>query len=122
VVVAAGVLVFGSLLVALVFYGLIAANQVHLDNIDQRLDQERAALARERYQLANLQSPERIATEAARMGMVPASGQRWLSPSGTAPIVTDGAGTAGPTTDERSAPDDGTDDELAGGTGSEAGA
>lgn len=123
VLVAAGVLVFGSLLVAMVFYGLIAANQVHLDDIDHELDQERAALARERYQLANLQAPERIATEATRLGMVPASGQRWLSSTGSAPIVTDDSGpAAGPTTDERSAPDGATDDELAGGTGTEAGA
>jgi hypothetical protein len=116
VLVAAGLVVFASLLGALVLYGLIAANQVHLDRLDTQLDQERAALARDQYQLANLQSPERIATEAARLGMVPAQGQTWLSPTGSDPMVT-GDQQAPPAT-----PTDGPADQLAGGADAEAGA
>jgi hypothetical protein len=77
-VVAAG-LVFGSLLAAAVFHGLLASGQAQLDQLDQQLQDERSSLAKEKLELANLQSPQRIATEAEAMGMHPADRQHWVS-------------------------------------------
>ena len=83
------VVVFGSLMAAATFHALLVSGQSHLDQLEADLDAEREALARDRLALADLQSPARIAEEAAALGMVPAERQTWLSPgSGSDPVVT----------------------------------
>ncbi|WP_426572585.1 hypothetical protein [Aquihabitans sp. McL0605] len=87
-IVAAG-LIFGSLMASAIFHGLLVSGQSNLDHMDTELQDQRSQLARERLELADLQSPARIAAEAEKMGMVPADRQHWLSPGTDAePIVT----------------------------------
>lgn len=79
VFVVATALVFGSLLTAAVLHGMLASGQANLDQLDTDLQTERTALAQAKLELANLQSPQRIATEAEAMGMRPADRQHWVS-------------------------------------------
>ncbi len=76
----AAVLVFGSLMSAALFHGLLVGGQSNLDRLDTQLQDERAALARDKLELAKLQSPAHIAAQAEALGMVPADGQTWVSP------------------------------------------
>jgi hypothetical protein len=83
------VLVFGSLMASAVFHGFLVSGQSHLDDLNRQLDNDRAELAREKLQLADLQSPERVADAAERLGMERSQRQRWLSPgTGADPVVT----------------------------------
>jgi hypothetical protein len=82
VLVLAVCLVFGSLLTSAILHGLLASGQTTIDRLDAELQRERTELANEKLTLANLQSPERIAREAARIGMVPAERQHWVSAAG----------------------------------------
>lgn len=109
VLVVATVLVFGSLLTSAMFHGMLVSGQSRLDRLDAQLQDERAALAREKLDLAHLQSPARIAAAAEKMGMVRADGQTWLSPGTDAPPVVTGATVADPTTSDLAAPDGGGD-------------
>jgi type II secretory pathway pseudopilin PulG len=118
-------MVFGSLLAAAVFHGLLASGQANLDQLDADLQGERAALAQDKLELANLQSPQRIATEAEAMGMHPADRQHWVSaadgetttvertPNGDAP---DPDAPADAPADAGGGTDDATTSELASGT------
>jgi cell division protein FtsL len=86
------VVVFGSLLASAMFHGMLVSGQSDLDRIDAQIQEERTALAQEKLELANLQSPARIAEEAARLGMVPSEQQHWVTPGSTDdPIVTGSA-------------------------------
>ena len=84
------VVMFGSLLTAAVLHGMLASGQAHLNELDADIRSERIAVAQERLALADLQAPGRIATEAARIGMVPADGQVWLSPAANGDTVDTG--------------------------------
>jgi hypothetical protein len=102
--------VFGSLLASAFFHAQLVGGQDQLDHLNEQLEQERVQLARERLTLAELSSPEHIASEAAALGMVVADGQTWLSPgSGADPVVTGGEA------DDPVADDAGTTSELAAG-------
>ena len=93
--------VFTSLMASAFFHGMLVSGQSHLDRVNADLEHQRA-------ELANLQSPARIAAEAAKLGMVPAAEQHWLSPSGQDEVVT-GTGNADPaTTDPATADPNGT--------------
>jgi hypothetical protein len=93
VLLVAAVLVFGSLLTSAVFHGLLVGGQSHLDQMESQLDAEKVALAREKLALAQLSSPDHIASQAAALGMVVADEQIWLSPgSGGAPVIAGGPG------------------------------
>ena len=93
----AAVLVFGSLMSAALFHGLLVGGQSHLDRLDTELRDEQAALARE------------------ELGMVPADGQTWVSPGTGADPVVIGSTDQTDTTDttDTSVPDDGSSSELA---------
>jgi hypothetical protein len=83
------VLVFGSLMASAMFHGLLVSGQSDLDHLDSQIQIEKRALAQEKLDLANLQSPARIAQEARDLGMVPADQQHWVTPGSTDdPVVT----------------------------------
>jgi hypothetical protein len=105
------VVVFGSLMASAMFHGLLVSGQSDLDQLDSQIQIEKTALAQEELDVANLQSPARIAKEAEALGMVPADQQHWVTPGSTDdPVVT---GRAPDTTDQTDDPQ-----ELAGtGTG-----
>lgn len=102
--------VFGSLLASAFFHAQLVGGQDQLDHLNEQLEQERVELAREKLVLAELSSPQHIASEAAALGMVVADGQTWLSPgSGAGPVVTGGGA------DDPTSVDDATTSELAAG-------
>ena len=83
------VMVFGSLMASAMFHGLLVSGQSDLDRMDTQIQEERSALAQEKLELANLQSPARIAEEARKLGMLPADQQHWVTPGSTDdPVVT----------------------------------
>lgn len=99
------VMVFGSLMASAMFHGLLVSGQSDLDRLDQQIQDEKTALAQDKLELANLQSPARIAEEAAELGMVPADQQHWVTPGSTdEPVVT--GSTAEPTDDGTTDPND----------------
>ncbi|MGN6694514.1 MAG: hypothetical protein ACTHN0_10070 [Aquihabitans sp.] len=101
------VIVFGSLMASAMFHGLLVSGQSDLDRLDQQIQDEKTALAQDKLELANLQSPARIAEEATKLGMVPADQQHWVTPgSSDAPVVT--GTTAEPADDDATDPN-GTD-------------
>ena len=112
--------VFGSLMASAMFHGLLVAGQSDLDRLDTQIQEETTALAQEKLELANLQSPARIAEAAKARGMVPAEQQHWITPgTGDAPVVTGTTGTPDPTTETTDTDTTGTSgsgspDELAG--------
>lgn len=123
VVVATMAIVFGSLLVSAVFHGLLASGQTRLDRLDSELQQERASLAREQLELADLRSPQRISAAATELGMVPADTQHWVSAAtGDETVIRRSGNPATDDVDQSPEPDgstdgstDGATNELAGG-------
>jgi len=97
------VIVFGSLMASAMFHGLLVSGQSDLDRLDQQIQDEKTALAQDKLELANLQSPERIAAEATGLGMVPADQQHWVTPGSTDDPVVTGT-TAEPTDDDATDP------------------
>ena len=83
---------FAAITVALVgcgLFGLVAFHvvltqqQLRLDTLEQKVEQQRARYDRQRMQVATLESPERIVARAQeRIGMVPPPEVTYLSPSG----------------------------------------
>ena len=89
VLVVAMAVVFGSLMASAMFHGLLVSGQSDLDRLDTQIQAEKSALAQEQLDVANLQSPARIAAEARKLGMVPADQQHWVTPGSTdEPVVT----------------------------------
>jgi hypothetical protein len=84
------VVVFGSLLASAVFHSMLVTGQAHLDDVNTEIRVEREALQRDQLRLASIQSPERIAREAVRLGMVKAERQTWINPGSDEPAVTTG--------------------------------
>lgn len=92
VVGAVTVVVFGALFAGAVAHSLLVSGQVHLDDVGVETRAQREQLEIEQLDLAELQSPERIARQAGLLGMVPARQQNWVSPvAGAAPVVTGAA-------------------------------
>jgi hypothetical protein len=101
------VLVFGSLMASAMFHGLLVSGQSDLDQLDTQIQLEKTALAQEKLELANLQSPARIAEEARKLGMVPADQQHWVTPGSTDdPVVTGRAPDPTDQTDQTDQTDD----------------
>lgn len=112
VLIVAMAVVFGSLMASAMFHGLLVSGQSELDRLDTQIQAEKSALAQEQLDVANLQSPARIAAEARKLGMVPADQQHWVTPGSTdEPVVTgrapDDPNAAGDTTDEPAGTDGG---------------
>ena len=70
--------VLGALLAAAVFQSMLVTGQDHLDETNRRIAAEERALQTDRARLAAAQSPERLAVEAARLGMVEPAGRDWV--------------------------------------------
>jgi cell division protein FtsL len=92
------VLLFGGLFGVAVSHALLIEGQLRLDRLDQQVSQEQARYERLRLDVAELESPERILTDAQEMGMVPPQDVTWLTPeqaaaTGAAPTEGDDAST-----------------------------
>lgn len=96
-------LVFGSLLTAAMCHGMVASGQTRLDRLETELQDEQAALARDKQDLAELQSPEHLAAAARALGMVRADEVTWLSPGTDDPPVVTGSTDASTTVPDPSA-------------------
>lgn len=86
----ATVVVFGALLTAASFHSLLVSGQVRLDDLNRQIRVEQEELQNNRLALASSQSPERIALEASRLGLVPADRQTWINPSTDSSVVVNG--------------------------------
>lgn len=82
------IVVFGSLLASAVFQSVLVRGQLHLDNVNRRTERTRLAVDRDRVQVARLQSPARLETAAAHLGMVPATRSFAVGPGPDAPVAT----------------------------------
>lgn len=105
VAVAAVVLVFGSMLASAVFHSVLVSGQARIDELERQVTAAEKGLAHDRLELARMSSPERIAEEAERLGLVIAERQTWIRPGSDAEPVVTGGDTA---TDAGA--DDGADD------------
>ena len=77
------VVVFAGLFGLAVCQAIMAQNQMRLDRLDAEVADAQARYQRLRLRVAELESPERIVAAAQeRLGMVPPSTVRYLSPSG----------------------------------------
>ncbi len=75
--------VFALFFGLVVFHTLLLQNQRRLDDLDTRVRNEQETYQQQRLQVAQLQSPERILNVATtKLGMVPAQGTTYLTPSG----------------------------------------
>jgi cell division protein FtsL len=75
--------VFGGLFGLAVCQAVMAQNQMRLDRLGREVADAQARYQRLRFQVAQLESPERIVAAAQeRLGMVPPATVRYLSPSG----------------------------------------
>ena len=80
---------FGSLLAVAGMHSILVSGQAKIDELDQQIRLENRALDNERLRLAMASSPERLAAEAERMGLVVAPRQTWIRPgSDEEPVVT----------------------------------
>jgi len=83
--------VFGSMLVAAMFHSVLVSGQARIDELGREITAQQKGLAQDRLELARMSSPERIATEAERLGLVVAEQQTWIRPGSHAePVVTGG--------------------------------
>lgn len=109
--------VFGALVVSAVAHSYLVAGQAELDEVSTEVREERDALAADRVELAANRSPQRIAAEALRLGMVPADTQTWVSPgTGAPPVVVGGDDAETPLVGDDEAPpspSEGSSSELA---------
>jgi cell division protein FtsL len=78
-------LAFVALFAVAVCHALLIQGQAGVDELDQRVATAQARYQRLRLQVAELESPQRIAQEAREMGMVPAGQTVWLTPDEPAP-------------------------------------
>jgi cell division protein FtsL len=88
-------LLFGGLFGVAVSHALLIEGQLRLDRLDQQVAEEQARYERLRLDVAELESPERILTDAQEMGMVPPQDVTWLTPDqAAATSATQGEGEA----------------------------
>lgn len=79
---AVAVVVVASLFGVTVFHTVLVADQGDIDALHGRVAEQQARYERLRLEVAQLESPERIVQEAReRLGMVPAAGVVYLTPS-----------------------------------------
>lgn len=83
------VVVFGSLLVSAMVHSVLVSGQARIDDLGSQIRAERRALEDDRLRLAAASSPDRLAAEAERIGLVVADRQTWIRPGSDAePVVT----------------------------------
>lgn len=77
---------------------LVAQNQNRLDNLNRRLDAEQTRYERLRFQLAELESPERVVSKAhSRLGMVEPTQVKYVAPVVANPtVISEASVTAAP--------------------------
>ena len=101
VAVVAVLLVFGSMLASAIFHSVLVSGQDRIDVLGRRITAAEKGLAQDRLELARMSSPERIATEAERLGLVVADRQTWIRPGSTdEPVVTGGETATADTADD----------------------
>jgi hypothetical protein len=71
------VAVFG----VVVFQALLVQGQARLDHLNSQITQQRQESNQLRFQLAQLEAPDRIATRAAQLGMIDPGNVVYLAPS-----------------------------------------
>jgi cell division protein FtsL len=80
------VLAFVALFGVAVSHALLIQNQANVDALDERVAQEQARYEELRLEVAQLESPQRISTEAQQdLGMVAPGDTEWLTPDEPAP-------------------------------------
>jgi cell division protein FtsL len=80
------VLAFVALFGVAASHALLIQNQANVDELDSRVAAEQARYEELRLEVAQLESPQRISTEAQQtLGMVPAGEVEWLTPDEPAP-------------------------------------
>jgi cell division protein FtsL len=80
---------FVALFGVAVCHALLIQNQASVDELDRRVAAEQARYEKLRLEVAELESPQRIMSEAQNdLGMVPAGETVWLTPSEPAPTST----------------------------------
>ena len=80
---------FVALFGVAVCHALLIQNQASVDELDRRVATEQARYEKLRLQVAELESPQRIMSEAQEdLGMVPAGETVWLTPDQPAPTST----------------------------------
>ena len=80
------VLAFVALFGVAASHALLIQNQANVDRLDDRVAEEQARYEELRLEVAQLESPQRIATEAQQtLGMVPPGEVEWLTPDEPAP-------------------------------------
>jgi cell division protein FtsL len=97
-VVVGAVLAFAIAFAVVVFQAQLVQGQRHLDDLGSRIDQAADDYRRLRWDVAELESPERVVAAAGALGMVTPPGVTYLTPSGT--VVVDGAEDPVAATDE----------------------
>ena len=89
IVVVAVVIVFGALMASAMFHSVLVTGQAQLDDLHQQTRVQTDQLQRDQLRLATYRSPARIASEAHRLGLVPADRQTWIDPGqADAPVTT----------------------------------
>jgi hypothetical protein len=82
------ILLFGFMIGLAAFQAQLARNQIQVDSVERDLKDAELAFERNRAELARLESPQRIITEATKLGMQHPKGRtRFLTPS--AAVVTE---------------------------------
>jgi hypothetical protein len=93
------VLVFGFMIGLAGFQAQLARNQLQVDSVELDLKDAELAFERNRAELARLESPQRIISEAAKLGLQQPTGRtRYLTPSAavvTEVLVSAGGGPTG---------------------------
>jgi cell division protein FtsL len=80
------VLLFAALFGVAVSHALLIEGQAKVDELDQQVAAEQARYEQLRREVAELESPQRILSEATgELGMVPAADPAWLTPDEAAP-------------------------------------
>lgn len=79
-------LLFAGMVALTAFQAQLAANQLVLDQVDQELRDEQAQYQRNRLQVAQLESPQHVLSEAKRLGMGVPDNTTYIS--STADVVT----------------------------------
>lgn len=97
-VVTLSVLIVGLMLGAAVLHTQLAERQLHIDRLERSVGEAEDRFDVLRRQRAELRSPNRLATEARRLGMVPASVTEFLEVDGRS-IAVAVAATGQPSTD-----------------------
>ena len=84
--------IFAGLLGAVLFHSVVVGGQLELDELQSQLADERTLATELRVAVAQLEAPERVLQEAARLGMVFPVGEAYINgfPLGVQPLLPPG--------------------------------